>query len=161
MPHISLATIHRFARAVALIDINCATAVDYVGNSLTTSLHHHVKLKRLTCRSSYVNKVLDMAKMAVLVDLQDQNMGNELGLAQAGQLWTRFICSAMSFVAVDDENEPVMVFLAEADQKRLIKPRLLLIKSSYYEGVHMLRDVAIQLYGHMAKLLGISIEASW
>lgn len=161
MPHISPTTVRRFTRAVALVDEHCITASAYVENSLATSLRGcQVRLQRLTCKSHHVNKVLDIAKTTILADPQSENIRHQLGLTQVEQLWTRFVSSVMSFIAVDDRNEPLVIFLAEADSKRLVRPSLILVNSAFSREVYMLQDIAIQLFGHVARVMNVSIETN-
>ena len=159
MPHISPATVHRFVRAMTLTDVHCATAFDYVGSSLTATLNQHATLKRVTCRSVLAGKVLDIAVGARRANHQLQRIWEDLRMATIQQqLWARYVCGSMSFAAVDDEGEPQVVFLAKAEHRRLIQPSVLLIKSSLHQNSQMLRDVGMQLYGHVARLMDVSLE---
>ncbi|KAJ5781223.1 hypothetical protein N7457_006383 [Penicillium paradoxum] len=111
--------------------------------------------------SVYVDRVLDIANAAILSVPGCQTIRDELGLRIISQLQSRFTYSTISFVAVDEQNTPLVVFLAEADSKRLIRPSLMLVERSSYEDVHMLQDVAMQLFGHVAQLMDVGIETSW
>jgi glutamate/tyrosine decarboxylase-like PLP-dependent enzyme len=155
MPHISPATVDRFARAVALIDIECATAFDYVESSLSACLKRRTSLKRVTCRSPFAGRVLDIA-MTTLARLQ--NVQEELEVITVNQLWARYISSTMSFIAVDENDEPQAVFLAEAGPGRLVKPSVILVRSPLGQSAHMLRDIGMQLYGHVATLMNVNLD---
>lgn len=158
MPHISRATIDRFVRAVQYVDVQCATAFEYVGSSLDASLDRHVTLERVTCRGPIVGRVLNIVTGAMLADPSLQRIGEDPGKAILDELWLRYVCGAMTFAAVDDDGEPLVVFLAEAEQSRVIKPSVVLVNSSLHQNAHMLQDVGMQLYGHVAQLLNITLE---
>jgi hypothetical protein len=160
MPHISPATVRHFAQKVALIDSHCATAYTYVEASLAATLSRSVKLQRLTCRSSHVSIVLDIAKSAFPADGQGQKVEKELKATQRAQLRTRFICSTMSFAVMDEEGELLAVFLAEANRRKVIMPNMLLIKALFYQERSMLQDVAKQLFGHLGSLMEVSVETN-
>lgn len=160
MPHINPTTIERFVRAIASVDASCGTAFDYVGQSLASSLHFngHAQLRRLTSRSIYSEKVLAVANLAILQNLQAQNVRDGLGLRSLNDIRSCFIYSAMSFALFNDLNEPLVVFLADGAGDRVLKPSLMLVKYSFHDRVHMLHDIAMQLYGHLGELADVVIE---
>ncbi|KAF9767248.1 hypothetical protein IL306_000203 [Fusarium sp. DS 682] len=135
MPHISTSTIRRFVRAVASVDTNCGTAFDYVGKSLASSLHlkGHAHLRRLTSRSIYSERVLAVANLAILQNLQARSVRHDLGLTQLSDIRSCFIYSAMSFAVFNDMNEPLVVFLADGTGNRVLKPSLMLVKYSFHD----------------------------
>jgi hypothetical protein len=160
MPHISIATIRRFVRALALLDSHCATAYDYVLPSLETCLQADARLQRLSNKSEYTSTVLEIAERAIMNDTHGHGIRDGLVLTHARHLRTRFIHSAMSFVALDDRGEPLVVFFAETRRNRLIVPSILMVRSSFCGQAHMLQDVAIQLYGHLATLVTAGIQTT-
>nr|CEG03482.1 unnamed protein product [Fusarium pseudograminearum CS5834] len=159
MPHICPTTVRRFVRAVAAIDTNCGTAFDYVGHSLASSLHlsGRTQLQRLTSRNTYSEKVLAVANPAILQNPQARSVCDDLGLRVLYDIKSRFIYSAMSFAAFNDMDEPLVVFLADGTGDRLLKPSLMLVKYCFHDRVHMLHDIAIQVFGHVGDLLGVDV----
>ncbi|KAL6915275.1 hypothetical protein FSST1_006770 [Fusarium sambucinum] len=159
MPHICPTTIRRFVRAVAAIDTNCGTAFDYVGHSLASSLHlsGRTQLRRLTSRNTYSENVLAVANLAILQNMQAQSVRDDLGLRKLYDIRSRFIYSAMSFAAFNDMNEPLVVFLADGTGDRVLKPSLMLVRYCFHDRLHMLHDIAIQLFGHVGDLVGVDV----
>ena len=87
-----------------------------------------------------------------------QNVQEELEVITVNQLWTRYICGTMSFIAVDENDEPQAVFLAEAGPGRLVKPSVILVRLPLGQSAHMLRDIGMQLFGHVARLMNVNLN---
>ncbi|KAK5989346.1 Histidine decarboxylase-like protein [Cladobotryum mycophilum] len=157
MPHVPLATVKSFIREVELIDLHCGTVIEQVATSLDSSLNQSANLKRVTCRSDVATRVLDIASSTILGDCQLQEMREEHEVNTARQIWVKYIHGSMCFTAVDDKGEPLVVFLSQAEGDRTLTPGVILVKSSLHQNAEMIRDVAMQLYDHLAMLQHVEL----
>lgn len=141
-----------------------ATAFEYVAPSLQNCLQRRTQLHRLTCTSGFTTRAKDIVEIAAM-QVQAHPEGSailqcQLGLEPAanGQFLARFIQEGLSCV-VTHGDDILAILLAETSATKLLKPSAVLIAGSLTaDEIDSLRDVATQMYGHLASLASLSIQ---
>lgn len=125
-----------------------------------SSLNLDVIMHRLTCLSNYSALSISIAKSSMSNDGSYKDMREDMSMLSSCQLWSRYISEGLSFVAVDYDQRPKVVFLAAASSKKAVTPGIILIQTSFVGAATMLEDVARQFFGHIGRLASLDVRTN-
>jgi len=142
MPHIAPTTVDDFVQTIALLDVQFAKTCAHIRPVLNFALDRTLTLKRVR----YHDKLL-FPKMVFLAKrrLVDSSSGEQNG----STIWLdtfkrQFVYGSMSSAVVDVDNEPLVVFLTEASESRVLSPGPVLLNHQISCKMHVMQDIASQ-----------------
>lgn len=157
MPHISPLAIHHFVNEIATLDMMFENTFNYVSHSLSIALalDEPLTLRRVHCHDQILlPKVLDLARKELFRSSVHTN-GNVDGWSDSFK--RRFLYGAMSFVAMDEDCTPKILFLSEVTTQKLLCPGPVVSVEMMKGKLDILRSIADEAFIRLSALLGLRV----
>ncbi|KAJ8132421.1 hypothetical protein O1611_g1201 [Lasiodiplodia mahajangana] len=152
MPHVSKEIVDGFIDELSSIDKQFSLAFSHITPLLSENLGTEIKLKRIRCCSSLAKRVLDITKSLIILD-NDRKLVPDSTLNIKSNLR-----SAISVVAVNNQDEIQVVFLARSNRDHSISVGPLLIRDRVEHTRKGIVDIGKLLMGLLSRHLKARIN---
>jgi hypothetical protein len=156
MPHVSKETVDCFVDQLSYIDKQFSVAFSYVAPLLSDILERAIELRRVQCCSALAERVSKLTQSRVpLDDVPYQDTSSALSVKSR-------LRGAVSVLAMDEQDEIQVVFLAGSNRDQSINVGPLLVKDDLAASKSGIVDIWRLLVGLIAKHLkaGINEDSS-
>jgi hypothetical protein len=157
MPHITPAAVDHFVTRISEVDDHFLSMFEIIREALKTALGEEevFLLKRLRARDELL-----LQRIAALAKQHDGMKGKHAGSSFLNLLKQTYIHNAMSFAAVcpHNPNEPLVVFLAIADDQRNLKRGPILIGQGIWDvDIEQLEAIGLKGFTWLADSMHLNI----
>lgn len=156
MPHISPAAVDHFVNTIASLDVHFAATFDCIGPLLNRALGRKLRLRRVRCHDRLLfPKVVSLAKRTL--EYSSSGDGDRDSSIWLDAFKRQYVYGAISFTAVNADNEPFAIFLAETTAQRALCPGPVLLHPEVSCKMHTMQEIMSQAFVHLSALLDLRL----
>jgi len=156
MPHISPSAVDEFVESLAFFARHFATALHQVESDLKAALGQDIKTVRIRCLDPIIfSRIFVFSKEVSDKDLESRGKASFPNLDEFKR---RYAYGSTSFAALDLNDEPLVVFLAETTLYKTMFPRPVLVHGKLGCEIHTIQLISSRAFIVLSDLLGLAVQ---